>query len=1229
MMDSGSKTPPQPITNGGSVEHGETQHDLSQVLQALEAIYDPHSSNDTRKHASAYLEHAKRLPEAPAHGFNLALDKTQPPALRHYGLSMLEYSIKYGWEDYTIEQGGALRQYVIQLAHNISEEDPVYLRNKVAQLWTEIAKRTWGAEWRDMDDQLVQLWGSSLHHQAVVLYVLETLSEEIFNREDVTAGLRGNDLGRACVEIFLPAAVLRQHLPTRDKGPNYRCGEDGWLKRLCDLLNWCLSNGYEKDERIRTCAIKTLNTLRAAMTWVIPKAITATECIEHVCKALAVPVVSLQQASVEVLYAIYSRPHLQDDEFVELVCPMFTPGSVSLLREVYGWTLADMNIHDLNEQKYTLCKKLSELSSNLGNFIEQKPQLIPEGSDLPGMFTLLFDMLRNPSLVVSIPILHSWTKLLRSRIVRDSDTVTQMIGGLLETCCSRLVRYEALPKDTDDPTMLFLNEDVDTVPERHAFLGNYRRYCVDVVEVIVRRTPVEAIHHILGQAENLFQSLYNEHSAFQAHHFAKYSIPVLRVDAQITVIDAALKGYLKWLSTHGSDPQNDEHDRSTMQDSFERWCGQVLHTKFEDPEIAKKIIQLMVTFSTKALPDRAGFALNLLEYILNATLPDNPALPQYSDAVKDLERTCSVEMQKLAMAFPDQFMAVYNDLERKINNILATQVTDDRQRMAFSAFLLIIVHRSTTLERTTQEARMREILITIKEAWQNEDFTKSLSSFQSFCDMLAMGRLPDFFSAHNFQGIQDWSFQPLDAEGQTMQANILERSQQLPLRLTKTLLAASTEKLRDGSQAFETACVLWAEAIPTILPNLLQLVSHAQAFNNIDNWSHLPEELQQVIKRVLTDRFWQAGISTESRDDFFARVSGSKSTYEGFASTVRGTVRQIRETCYFILYILTRFRDFFYGIPDLPVPLSQALFGNAHALSAHHLSVLLSVSTQLIEGCPANLRAHFLPPMISGLFRELDRKITLEWDAINKQISESGDNENLSNEMKTESILRQLTYSTVSLVSALLDYQQPPDSPSNTQRQREQSLWKFIIGTPQVLEPILMFCKNTIRVRDTRCVALVVRVLRSTFVRFQEKSPIRDFYCIDILQAAITSLHEPYFVDIQKDLAGLIAAIIHLDEDIPRSIIMSLPGMPDKAYRVDRKLAVLRGANQSERMQRSIVLDLLSSVRGVSIHEQGKIERAKPKKKTAVQEQYMSVDEQPTIIRGTSPGLAGVADMFG
>lgn len=42
---------------------------------------------------------------------------------------------------------------------------------------------------------------------------------------------------------------------------------------------------------------------------------------------------------------------------------MFTPGSVSLLREVYNWTLQDMDINDLDDQKYTLCKKLSEVNN--------------------------------------------------------------------------------------------------------------------------------------------------------------------------------------------------------------------------------------------------------------------------------------------------------------------------------------------------------------------------------------------------------------------------------------------------------------------------------------------------------------------------------------------------------------------------------------------------------------------------------------------------------------------------------------------------------------------------------------------------------------------------------------------------------------------------------------------------------------------------------------------------
>jgi exportin-5 len=293
-MDAASAAPQ--LANGQSGAHHANGHatDLSQVLSALQAIYEPSSSNETRRHATEYLEEAKRHPEAPSNGYTLARDSTQPAQLRHYGLTMLEFSIRYNWEDFSEEQGTALRNYVVELAQNVSAEDPVYLRNKVAQLWTEVAKRSWGAEWMNMDQQLVELWQSSLHHQAVVLYVLETLSEEIFNREDTTAGLRSSDLGRACVEIFTPTQVLVEHLPTRDKSLNVRHGDEGWLRRLCDNLSWCLSQDSENQDAVKLSAVKTMNALRACMPWVIPKAIAAVQVIEHVCKALAVPVVELQ-----------------------------------------------------------------------------------------------------------------------------------------------------------------------------------------------------------------------------------------------------------------------------------------------------------------------------------------------------------------------------------------------------------------------------------------------------------------------------------------------------------------------------------------------------------------------------------------------------------------------------------------------------------------------------------------------------------------------------------------------------------------------------------------------------------------------------------------------------------------------------------------------------------------------------------------------------------------------
>jgi exportin-5 len=146
--------------------------------------------------------------------------------------------------------------------------------------------------------------------------------------------------------------------------------------------------------------------------------------------------------------------------------------------------------------------------------MEQKISVIPESCDLPNLLSLFLAIAQSPSFVISIPILVSWTRLLRSDTIGDSPTMTPLIAPLLELCSSRLIRYESMPEDSDDPSLIFLLEDIDTIPERHAFLGNYRRYSVQIIEYIVRQKRSEAVYHILGQVDQAIQHLYDGQQPF-------------------------------------------------------------------------------------------------------------------------------------------------------------------------------------------------------------------------------------------------------------------------------------------------------------------------------------------------------------------------------------------------------------------------------------------------------------------------------------------------------------------------------------------------------------------------------------------------------------------------------------------------------------------------------------------------------------------------------------------
>jgi exportin-5 len=211
---------------------------------------------------------------------------------------------------------------------------------------------------------------------------------------------------------------------------------------------------------------------------------------------------------------------------------------------------------------------------------------------------------------------------------------------------------------------------------------------------------------------------------------------------------------------------------------------------------------------------------------------------------------------------------------------------------------------------------------------------------------------------------------------------------------------------------------------------------------------------------------------------------------------------------------------------------------------------------------------------------------------------------------------------------------------------------------PAIAVPLLVFCSHAIRMHDGRCCGVVLRVFRSIVPEFSpsdlsktmkdsghtaplEDFPIpedtareiREFISTEVMKAAISSLHDPYFVDSQRDLGALIAYILAYYSSLtptPRDILVSLPNI--KSEDVDRTIQHVSQPGMHSRQQRALVLELLEDLKGVSISEMGKLTKslgARPGSSRGNKKSTRSKMAQEFMTPNAGPGTGGAAGADG
>lgn len=1175
---------------------------LSNILQALNVVHSPESSRETRFSAQQLLDELKDLYSSPSVAIQLlelneqALSslgcKLDIHIVQHFSLSLFETSVGMNWKSFSNKEKESVTSFLCKISLEDNNLLSVhFVRSKLASVFIEIAKRDWYNTWREEFDSFLQsLWSLSLQHRQLSSLILRGIMEDLYQYDDPVASLRSHILFNALISILSSSSTLHKLYPS---GLPYSVtipsNNEGWL------IRW--GNALESQDDALEC----LKCFKSCLSWVATDSIREANIVSHICQILVQGPIFLKTHAIDCIYICVTRTMEIDDPLWEIVEEMLSPSSLYTLHQVYTATSESINIKTLSSTtpEYILLKKLSETIVALGqyNYLDSNRRKCIKLTSLDTYSLLVLEIMKHPSLLISAISQHFWVLALRDPIISKHEKFQIVYPELLSIASERLLRFEDAVVELipESATAKYLQEDVEGVSAVHSFCGNFRRFMFDIVRLTVSITPIESLNWI----QNRFQStvLGNmEDIQSQTEFFSKTSPLYLTMDVGFSTIEAFLHGVTRWNENTSDDPATYE---IILQNLF-LWCKQLVEINFKDPMLITRLISVLVLFTSILARENTTLLGVVLEKIISAVTYDNTSASYgFSDVQKinEMRSRCCFELVRLGELMPNPLMNIFDQLQSIIDQLDNATTLTGSEIVMLKTFLFVITQFSDVNIEVKNEY-FEKLVGPVVKTWL--DVQPPVNSPMEFLNHIGFPQMAEYLSA-KYPYNADYTQFELDADAASYQSNLETGRKWLwPIKCLGRFCEATCSNKHIHPSEFEGQKNLWQVILPNVVPNLLKLVEQLHCCYEPSFISGLGMHNSSILQKSIVERFWLHGVSQISKNQFLEESYKMDVSANKLIHSFGHFLRRLREYCYYAIASFMRLGQAFFCVPGLSKQFLTAFFSHAAGLSLHQWTSMVNVVIKpYCVNCPAELRDECLLPLLPALLSELDHKLVSEWRRINdrgllveEDAEETGEDDDLSEEMIEESLLRHLTYATAKLITETFLQITPTQSRSNVSSsligketvEGPVKLSEYVLDNAIICEPLLCTLCHLLVIHDSRTVGLVVNAflaITPLLVSEQAHSLVREFICQQVFQSVILAIHDPYFESMQSDFIRLACIILSYSQGITDSafqLLASIPALANQENLVPAFFNKFREAS-TLKIQKALLTRLLNSGR--------------------------------------------------